>query len=250
MRKKIVAGNWKMNLLLDEAEKLNASIDEALSEGNFGCDVYHFIPFIYLKEAIDNSKHVQIGAQNGHPEKNGAYTGEISMHQLAHMGTQAILIGHSERRQLFNETNDFLKAKVTTAIAEQLTVFFCCGESLEQRESEDYEQIVINQLKSALFHLPEEDFRKVIIAYEPIWAIGTGKTASPDQANAMHISIRAAIADAYGNSVAETTSILYGGSCKPSNAQELLTQSDIDGGLIGGASLKPEDFMSIISTYQ
>lgn len=250
MRKKIVAGNWKMNLLVDEAEQLNISIDEYLGQNSFVCEVYHFIPSIYLKSSIDKSKNVSIGAQNGHPEKHGAYTGEISMNQLSDIGTKAVLIGHSERRQLFNETDVFLKAKVDAAIEEQIKVFFCCGESLDQRESGKYEEIVIDQLEASLFHISAEDFKKVVIAYEPIWAIGTGKTASPEQANEMHKSIRKAIATAYTTEIAEHTSILYGGSCNPSNAQTLLSQSDIDGGLIGGASLKTEDFISIISIYK
>ena len=250
MRKKIVAGNWKMNLSFDEAEKLNSSIDEALDKNSYGCEVYNFVPSIYLKDTIDNSKNVQIGAQNGYPAKNGAFTGEISMNQLSGIGTKAVLIGHSERRQIFNETDAFLKEKVDAAIEENIKIFFCCGESLEQRESGKYEAVVIDQLKNSLFHLSAEDFKKTVIAYEPIWAIGTGKTASPEQANAMHKSIRQAISQAYSPAIAEGTSLLYGGSCNPANAKTLLSQSDIDGGLIGGASLKPEDFMTIISTYK
>ena len=250
MRKKIVAGNWKMNLLLDEAEKLNISIDDALAKNSFGCEVYHFVPSIYLTTIIENSKNVFIGAQNGHSAKSGAFTGEISMNQLSSIGTKAVLIGHSERRQLFNESDEFLKEKVDAAIEENIKVFFCCGESLDQRESGNYEQVVIEQLKNSLFHLSTEDFKKVVIAYEPIWAIGTGKTASPEQANTMHKSLRKAISEAYSPSIAEATSILYGGSCNPSNAKTLLSLADIDGGLIGGASLKTEDFMTIISTYK
>lgn len=250
MRKKIVAGNWKMNLSFDEAEKLNSSIDESLAQNEFGCEVVHFVPSIYLKDTIDNSKNVQIGAQNGHPAKNGAFTGEISMRQLSGIGTKAVLVGHSERRHLFNETDAFLKEKVDAALEENLKVFFCCGESLEQRQSGKFEEVVIAQLKNSLFHLSSEDFKNVVIAYEPIWAIGTGETASPEQANTMHKGIREAISHAYSPEIAEGTSILYGGSCNPSNAGILLTQSDIDGGLIGGASLKTVDFMTIISTYK
>jgi len=250
MRKKIVAGNWKMNLLLDEAEKLNKSIDDAVNQNSFGCEVYNFVPSIYLKSIVDNSKNIHIGAQNGHPEKVGAFTGEISMNQLSAIGSKAVLIGHSERRQLFNESEAFLKEKVNAAIEEDIKVFFCCGESLEQRESGKYIEVVISQLKNSLFHLPVEDFQKTVIAYEPIWAIGTGKTASPEQANAMHKAIREAISKVYSPAIAESTSILYGGSCNPANAKTLLSQSDIDGGLIGGASLKTEDFLTIISTYK
>lgn len=249
MRKKIIAGNWKMNLLAHEAKSLNASVDNALNSINPSCEVYQFVPSLYLKDTLDQSQNVLIGAQNGHPEKNGAFTGEISMSQLADVGVKAVLIGHSERRQLFHETDTFLKNKVNAAIAERLKVFFCCGESLDQREAGKYEEIVIEQLKNALFHLPAADFKNVVVAYEPIWAIGTGKTASPEQANQMHKSIREAIATAYSLEIANTTTILYGGSCNASNAASLLSQPEIDGGLIGGASLKKEDFMTIISTY-
>ncbi|WP_107040358.1 triose-phosphate isomerase [Brumimicrobium mesophilum] len=249
MRKKIVAGNWKMNLSLDEAKNLNEEINVALGKNENKCDVYNFIPSIYLTSLIEKDQEVVIGAQNGYPDKNGAFTGEISMNQLAEIGANAVLIGHSERRQLFNESDDLLKRKVDSAIGEELKVFFCCGETLEQRESGNYKEIVIEQLSNSLFHLAINDFEKVVIAYEPIWAIGTGVTASPDQANEMHKGIREAIAHAYSQEIAENTSILYGGSCKPSNANELLTQTDIDGGLIGGASLNSRDFLAIISTY-
>ncbi len=249
MRKKIVAGNWKMNLSLDEAKSLHQEINDSLKETGSKCEVYHFAPSIYLGSLIGSGKIVKVGAQNGYPEKEGAFTGEVSMHQLAGIGTQAVLIGHSERRQIFNESNAFLKEKVNSALAEGLKVFFCCGESLEERESGKFKQVIIAQLKNSLFHLSSTEFSKIVIAYEPIWAIGTGKTASPEQANEMHKSIREAISHAYTQEIAEKTSILYGGSCKPSNASDLLLQSDIDGGLIGGASMKSEDFLQIIATY-
>lgn len=249
MRKKIVAGNWKMNLSLDEAQSLHTEINDALNKVKSNCEVYHFAPSIYLNSLINRDQTVKVGAQNGYPEKTGAFTGEVSMFQLSKINTEAILIGHSERRQLFNETDAFLKEKVNAALLEDLKIFFCCGETLEERESGKYKETVITQLKNSLFHLSSTEFSKVVIAYEPIWAIGTGKTASPEQANEMHKSIRQAIAHAYSQEIAENTSILYGGSCKPSNADELLTQSDIDGGLIGGASLKSEDFLKIIATY-
>lgn len=249
MRKKIVAGNWKMNLSLEEAKSLHQEINGALKKTDSNCDVYHFAPSIYLSSLIKSGQAVHVGAQNGYPEENGAFTGEVSMQQLSGIGTQAILIGHSERRQLFNESDAFLKEKVDAALTEDLKIFFCCGESLAERESGNYISTVITQLKNSLFHLSSDDFEKIVIAYEPIWAIGTGMTATPEQANDMHKSIRKAIAHAYTQEIAEQTSILYGGSCKPSNANELLNQSDIDGGLIGGASLKAEDFLGIISTY-
>ena len=248
MRKKIVAGNWKMNLLFDEAVKLNAAIDNALNDKNQNCDVVHFVPSIYLKYLIENSKNVVVGAQNGYPSKQGAFTGEISMNQLVNIGVKTVLIGHSERRQLFHESDEFLKEKVDAAIEEGLKIFFCCGETLSERESGNHEEIIVNQLKKALFHLSASDFKNVVIAYEPIWAIGTGKTASPEQANDMHKNIRKAIEKNYSPEIAQNTSILYGGSCKPSNAEELFGQSDIDGGLIGGASLKADDFLALIHT--
>jgi triosephosphate isomerase len=172
------------------------------------------------------------------------------MFQLKDMGVRSVLIGHSERRQLFGESHAFLKEKVNSAISEGLTVFFCCGESLEERENGSHEQVVISQLKESLFHLTEEQFKNVIIAYEPVWAIGTGKTASSDQANEMHKAIRNAVAGNYSKEKANQTSILYGGSCKPSNAKELFSKEHIDGGLIGGASLTFEDFAGIINAWR
>jgi len=238
-----------MNLSFDEAKTLHQEVNDALKKSDSNCDVYHFTPYIYLNSLIQSDQRVHVGAQNGHPDKSGAFTGEISMQQLAGIGVKAVLIGHSERRQLFNESDAFLKEKIDSALEEDLKIFFCCGESLEQRESGDYLSTVVTQLKNSLFHLSSKDFEKIVIAYEPIWAIGTGKTASPEQANAMHKSIRSAIAHAYSQEIAENTSILYGGSCKPSNADNLLNQADIDGGLIGGASLKASDFLKIIATY-
>lgn len=248
MRKKIVAGNWKMNLLFEEAVKLNATIDSALNNKSHHCEVYNFVPSIYLKYLIENSKNVVIGAQNGYPKKQGAFTGEVSMNQLANIGTKTILIGHSERRQLFHESDEFLKEKVDAAIEEKLKIFFCCGETLKERESGNYNEVVVNQLKSSLFHLTEAAFKGVVIAYEPIWAIGTGKTASPEKANSMHKNIRDSIASQYSKEIAQNTSILYGGSCKPSNVKDLFRQPDIDGGLIGGASLIANDFLDLIHT--
>ncbi len=248
MRKKILAGNWKMNLLFDEAKMLNANIDKALDNIDAACDVVHFVPSIYLKYLIDNTRNVEIGAQNGFPKVNGAFTGEVSMKQLADIGTNTVLIGHSERRQLFHEFDEFLKEKIDAAIDQGLKIFFCCGETIIDRSSGNHVETVIEQLKKALFHLNASDFENIVIAYEPIWAIGTGKTATPEQANYMHKSIRNAIAEQYSLEVAQKTSILYGGSCKPSNATALFNQSDIDGGLIGGASLKEEDFLKLIQT--
>lgn len=246
MRKKIVAGNWKMNLLFNEANTLNQAIDSEIGANQYSCEVYHFVPSIYIATLLTETKYVTIGAQNGHPIKNGAYTGEVSMHQLSKMGVPSILIGHSERRQLFNESDAFLKEKVNAAIEEEMKVFFCCGETLEQRVEGNYVDAVITQLKNSLFHISKEEMKGVVIAYEPIWAIGTGKTATPEQANDMHKHIRSAVESAYSENIAKNIRILYGGSCNPSNAKELFSQSDIDGGLIGGASLIAKDFLSIV----
>lgn len=246
MRKNIVAGNWKMNLTRTEAISLLSSVSESLQ--NPKCEVYQFPPVLYMKELVDQkSTFVKIGAQNGHPEISGAFTGEISMMQINDVGANAVLVGHSERRQLFGESHSFLKQKVDSAINENLTVFFCCGETLEERECGKHEQVVVNQLKESLLHLSERDFKKIVIAYEPVWAIGTGKTANSDQANEMHHAIRKTIEANYSFEIANNTSILYGGSCKPDNAKELFSKEHIDGGLIGGASLKAEDFVSIIN---
>lgn len=246
MRTKIIAGNWKMQLSYGAAIDLNTSVEDYITQTNPNVAVYQFVPFIYLKKLIDKSKNIKIGAQNGHPAQNGAFTGEISMHQLSDINTHAILIGHSERRQLFYETNDFLKKKVDAALSENLTVFFCCGETFEEKERGIEKNCIRKQLETAIFHLNSNQFSNVIIAYEPIWAIGTGKTATPKQANDMHHFIRQTIAENYDLEVAKNTSILYGGSCKPSNAKSLLSMPDIDGGLIGGASLKAEDFTTLI----
>lgn len=249
MRKKIVAGNWKMNLTRSEAKSLFEGVANLKNDAS--CDVYQFVPSLFISDLIDENKSFpMIGAQNAHPKPNGAFTGEISMHQVKDMGVNAVLVGHSERRQIFRESNEFLKEKVDAAIAEGLTVFFCCGESLEQREDGSHEQVVISQLKASLFHLSEKEFEHVVIAYEPVWAIGTGKTASSDQANEMHSAIRSAVAGNYSVDVAKNTSILYGGSCKPSNAEDLFSKEHIDGGLIGGASLKVEDFSGIINAWK
>lgn len=247
MRKKIVAGNWKMNLTATEAKELNRSTEAQLLDPK--CDIYQFVPSIFIPLLIESKGYIQIGAQNGHPEKNGAFTGEISMHQLKDYGVQSVLIGHSERRHIFNENDAFLKAKIDASINEGMTPFFCCGETLDERKNELHEKSVVDQLKSACFHLEKEEFRRLVVAYEPVWAIGTGETATPEQANRMHKVIRLAIADQYDKEIAENTTILYGGSCKPSNAQELFDMEHIDGGLIGGASLKADDFIQIVNTF-
>lgn len=247
MRKKIVAGNWKMHLSSTEAVELNETSETQLLDPK--CDIYQFVPSLFIPLLINKKGYIQIGAQNGHPEKYGAFTGEISIYQLKESGVQSVLVGHSERRTIFNEEDEFLKKKVDAALENGLTPFFCCGESLQDREAGTHERKVLSQIEKACFHLPPEKFRKLVIAYEPVWAIGTGKTASPEQANEMHKFLRMSIAKNYDTEIADNTSILYGGSCKPSNAKELFAMEHIDGGLIGGASLKAEDFIQIVNTF-
>jgi triosephosphate isomerase len=247
MRKKIVAGNWKMNLLHKEALELAFSLDEQ----EIPTDVIRIVfpPFIYISELINHSQNVFVGAQNFHPKESGAYTGEVSINQLKDIGVQYVLVGHSERRMYFNESNEFLKEKVDAALKLGIHVIFCCGESLEIRDANTHDSFVINQLNSSLFHLSSEELKNVTIAYEPIWAIGTGRTASSQQAEEMHACIRKSIEDKYSKEVADSISILYGGSCNASNANELFACPNVDGGLIGGASLKAQDFHAISTAY-
>jgi len=247
MRKKIVAGNWKMNLLHSDAIRLFSEIEnQQVSE-----DVIRIVfpPCIYISDLIKSAKNVLVGAQNFYPKENGAYTGEVSINQLKDLGVNHVLIGHSERRMFFNETNEFLKEKVDAAIHLGMHVIFCCGESLEVRDTNNHESFVINQLNSSLYHLTSDQLKLVTIAYEPIWAIGTGRTATSQQAEEMHSHIRKSVLERYGNESADSISILYGGSCNPSNAKELFSCSNVDGGLIGGASLKADDFFSISTAY-
>ncbi len=248
-RLQIVAGNWKMNKTFDEGRELATAIINGL--GSSENVVIICPPFIHLNHLATVSKGVSnfyIGAQNCHFEKSGAFTGEVSVPMLSSCGVSFVITGHSERRTLFGESDELVKKKVDAILDEGLRPIFCCGESLEVREAGDHFSYVEEQIKAALFHLDAEAFGKVVIAYEPIWAIGTGKTATPDQAQEMHARIRSLIATRYNKDVAESTTILYGGSCKPSNAKELFSQRDIDGGLIGGASLKADDFLSIIKS--
>ncbi len=257
MRKKIVAGNWKMNTNVDEGKKLSQEICEMIKKkplktiyGSPG--VILFPPFVHIIEIAKIIKDVEgvfVGAQNCYSELSGAYTGEISAPMIKSAGATHVLIGHSERRKLFNESNKMLAAKTSFAIENGLNVVFCCGESLEERENEIHFEVIRRQLKEGLFWLDIESFSNVIIAYEPVWAIGTGKTATPDQAQQMHAFIRELIAEKYGKELADSFSILYGGSCNAKNAQQLFEQEDVDGGLIGGASLKAGDFFKIIQSF-
>ncbi|ELR69833.1 Triosephosphate isomerase [Fulvivirga imtechensis AK7] len=253
MRQKIVAGNWKMNNTLDEGLKLTSEIINMISDEVRGDVTVVLAPsFVHLtrvKSLIKDTKKVHLAAQNCSEHTSGAYTGEVSAPMLASVGVEYVIIGHSERREYFNETNEQLARKVDIALANDLIPIFCCGEALEVRENGLYHEFVCNQVKDSLFHLHDDQFSKVVIAYEPIWAIGTGKTASSDQAQEMHATLREYIGERYGTDIAEKTPILYGGSCKPDNAKELFACKDVDGGLIGGASLKSRDFTDIIKSF-
>lgn len=250
MRKKIVAGNWKMNLDKLDSKNLVSEIIEISEERDNTCIILA-PPYIYLQQTINdciNRNDILIAAQNCSSFENGAYTGEVSAKMLKSIGVDCVLIGHSERRQYFNESDDILNNKISQALMNNLKVVFCCGENIQQREKNEYFDVINNQLSSTIFKLSSEELDNVIIAYEPIWAIGTGKTASSDQAQEMHSYIRSLIQKNYGEKIANTISILYGGSCKPSNAKIIFSENDIDGGLIGGASLKSADFNSIINS--
>lgn len=251
MRKKIVAGNWKMNTTLQEGVQLAKDVNDALKNYDAKCDVIIAVPFTHLapvSDVIDHSK-LGLGAENCADHIKGAYTGEVSAPMVASTGAKYVILGHSERRQYYGETSETLKEKVKLALANGLTPIFCIGEVLEERENGTYNEVVKAQIEEALFDLSAEDFSKLILAYEPVWAIGTGKTATDEQAEDMHAHIRKVIADKYGNEVAENTSILYGGSCKPSNAKALFAKPDVDGGLIGGASLDAASFMGIVEAW-
>ena len=251
MRDKIVAGNWKMNNNLEDAQKLTSEIvnmvkDEVMDNVKAIIAPPHpFLPTV--KSLINGAEKVHLSAQNCHHEANGAFTGEVATSMLKSIGCGYIIIGHSERREYFNETNAQLAQKVNLTLGQGLIPIFCCGESLEIRESGKHEDYVNNQLSESLYHLSEDQFSKIVIAYEPIWAIGTGVTASSEQAQEMHKAIRTHLASKYSN--ASNTSILYGGSCKPGNAKELFSCDDVDGGLIGGASLNSRDFVDIIKSF-
>ena len=251
MRKKIVAGNWKMNKTVDEglalASEVIAMVKDEVKNNALAILCTPYVS-LYSVGKLTEGSPVAVGAQNCYDKESGAYTGEISVSMLKSIGTKYVILGHSERREYFSETNAQLAAKVNAVLKAGLTPIFCCGETLQQREKGIHIKFVNSQLTESLFHLSEEEFKKVVIAYEPIWAIGTGVTASKEQAQEMHEKIRTHLASKYGKT-AEETSILYGGSCKPDNAKELFACKDIDGGLIGGASLKARDFVDIIKSF-
>ncbi|MDX1769290.1 MAG: triose-phosphate isomerase [Arenibacter troitsensis] len=246
MRSKIVAGNWKMNKDLAETEVLLAELSAKLPDTK--AEVMVAPTFVNLSAAVEKLKSstIEVIAQNMHYAENGAYTGEISANMLLGIGVNTVIIGHSERRAYFGETDGILAKKVVAALANNMRVMFCFGEELEDRKSGNHLKIVESQLKNALFSLDASAWSKIILAYEPVWAIGTGETASPEQAQEMHAFIRKTITNAYDAGIANNVSILYGGSVKPNNAVEIFSKPDVDGGLIGGASLVADDFIAII----
>ena len=252
MRKKIVAGNWKCNTNLQEGIELAKAVDTLVaSEGADDVVVILGTPFTHLTKVVEtvNTDRIGVSAQNCAAEAKGAFTGEVSAEMVKSTGAEYVILGHSERREYYGETSEILNKKLALVLENGLTPIYCCGEPLEIREAGTQNDFVKTQLEETIFNLSPEDFKKLIIAYEPIWAIGTGKTATSDQAQEIHAFIRSIIAEKFGEEIAEGVSILYGGSCKPSNAKELFANKDVDGGLIGGASLKAEDFLGIINGY-
>ena len=249
MRKKIIAGNWKMN----NSNAESVSLIQSLLKYNFAKDIRiiiapSFTQLSLINEKLQNS-NIEVASQNMHFAESGAFTGEISAKMLKAVGVNTVILGHSERREYFKEDDLILKEKVDKALQESMEVIFCFGEQLEDRNSENHFKVVENQIKNALFHLPFSSWTSVILAYEPVWAIGTGQTASPEQAQEMHAYIRKLVAEHYNTSISEDVSILYGGSVKPENAQEIFGKLDVDGGLIGGAALDAKSFMAIINSF-
>ncbi len=250
MRKNIVAGNWKMNNDLAQTQELIADLKKQVS-ADPAATIMVAPTYTNLYPAFEALKDtpITVAAQNMHQNASGAYTGEISAAMLKSVGVETVILGHSERRAYFKESNELLAEKVNTALENDMTVIFCFGEELEDRKADKHFDLVESQLKESLYHLSKESWKNIILAYEPVWAIGTGETASPEQAQEMHAFIRKSVADAYGSEIAEEVSILYGGSCKPGNAKEIFANKDVDGGLIGGASLKAEDFLAIVNSF-
>lgn len=250
MKNLIIAGNWKMNTGIEEGIKLAGEINQYLSKTTLSPNKKIIIspPYTHLypiSKIIDPSKII-LSSQNCASTENGAYTGEISAKMLSELGVKIVIIGHSERRNYFKEDSDILFQKIKIVLKYDMGIIFCVGESLEQRENKKYFEVIENQIKETLFKLNDDEIKKIIIAYEPVWAIGTGKTASPEEAQEMHEFIRKLIKDKFGEKISENISILYGGSCKPGNAKDIFEKKDVDGGLIGGASLKAQDFIKII----
>ena len=252
MRKNIVAGNWKMNNDLSASKKLANEVAKLVKKSKVkGTKVIIAPTFVNLERVakVTKKSKVKVAAQNMHFAESGAFTGEISPKMLKSIGVKTVILGHSERREYFGEDDALLAKKVDAALQNKMDVIFCFGEVLEDRKSGKQEQVVELQIKNALFHLEAKAFDNIVLAYEPVWAIGTGETASPEQAQDMHAFIRKTIANKYGADVANEVSILYGGSCKPGNAQEIFSKPDVDGGLIGGAALNAEDFLAIVNAF-
>jgi triosephosphate isomerase len=251
MRKNIVAGNWKMNTTLAEGLALAKGLDEVLKDKKTNCSVVIGTPFTHLASIVStiDTNVIGVAAENCADKEKGAFTGEVSAAMVASTGAKYVILGHSERRALYHETPELLKVKVKSALANGLTPIFCIGEVLAEREAGKHFEVVDTQLEKSLFDLSKEDFLKIVLAYEPVWAIGTGKTATAGQAQEIHAHLRQTIAAKYGEDVAKETSILYGGSCNKDNAKELFANPDVDGGLIGGASLSVENFLPIIEAF-
>jgi triosephosphate isomerase len=252
MRKKVVAGNWKCNTTLNEGVELAKAVNDVVAQkGAADVVVVLGTPFTHLSKVADtvNTERIGVSAQNCAAEAKGAFTGEVSAAMVKSTGAEYVILGHSERREYYGETSETLNKKLALALENELTPIYCCGEPLEIREAGTQKAYVIKQLEETIFKLEADEFKKLIVAYEPIWAIGTGKTASTEQAQEMHKDIRDAMAARYGQEVANEIPLLYGGSCNPKNAAELFANPDVDGGLIGGASLKTDDFIQIINAY-
>ncbi|WP_298550909.1 triose-phosphate isomerase [uncultured Algibacter sp.] len=249
MRKQIVAGNWKMNNDVAQTESLLANLKNQTKTTNAEVMVAPtFVNLASAAKALEGSG-IEAVAQNMHFAESGAYTGEISASMLKSVGVKTVILGHSERREYFNETDETLAKKVDAALANNLRIIFCFGEVLADRKSNNQEAVVESQISNALFHLNADAYKNIVLAYEPVWAIGTGETASPEQAQDMHAFIRKTLATKYGSDVANNTSVLYGGSCKPGNAKEIFSKPDVDGGLIGGAALNADDFFAIVNAF-
>ncbi|MFK5958624.1 MAG: triose-phosphate isomerase [Lutibacter sp.] len=252
MRKQIVAGNWKMNNDLDASKSLAKKIIKKLKKKSFKNTRVIVAPtFVSLQKVASKAKgtKVEVAAQNMHQAKSGAYTGEVSAEMLKSVGVNIVILGHSERREYFGETDTILAEKVNAALENKLEVIFCFGEVLEDRKSDNHFNVVESQIKNGLFHLDASAWKNIVLAYEPVWAIGTGETASPEQAQEMHAFIRKIVTDKYNQEVAAEVSILYGGSVKPANAKEIFSKEDVDGGLIGGAALNAEDFIALVKSF-
>ena len=248
MRAKIVAGNWKMNKNSEETEDLINELIDKLST-DLEAEVIIAPTFVNLASAVDHTEftNIRVAAQNMHQAENGAYTGEISADMLKSIGVNTVILGHSERRAIFHETDAIIAFKVDTALKHEMKVIFCFGEELKDRQNKQHFNVVENQLRDGLFHINKSSWANIVLAYEPVWAIGTGETASPEQAQEMHEFIRETVRKTFGSDIAEDVSILYGGSVKPENAKEIFSKPDVDGGLIGGAALKADDFVAIVN---